>query len=56
MSLGEHDLHIAKYYILNHIPANMTGNIYMKHVHMEDVGKCSIKLKLQGRTQTHVVE
>jgi hypothetical protein len=56
MSLGEHDLHIMQYYILKHIPANMAGNIYIEHVHMEDVGKCSIKLKLHGGTQTHVVE
>jgi hypothetical protein len=56
MTLGENDLHIVQYHILKHIPANMTGNIYIKRVHTEDVGKCSIKLKLQGGTQTHVVE
>jgi hypothetical protein len=40
-----------QYYILKLIPAHMPGNIYIKHVHMVDVGKCSIKFKLQGGTQ-----
>jgi hypothetical protein len=56
ISLGKNDLHIVQYHILKHIPTNMTGNIYIEHVHIEDVGKCSTELKLQGGTQTHVVE
>jgi hypothetical protein len=36
---------------ISYIPAHMTGSNYIKHVHVEDVDKFSITLKLLGGTQ-----